>query len=173
LATPAEIAGLVKTKFDGAVLETALDGKLPYLVIETGRIMDVCAFLKESPELQFDFLSAIAGVDQGERLEVVYLLYSYSRRHAITLKVRVPRAEPVVPSVTAVWPAANWHERETFDLMGIRFAGHPDLRRILLPEDWVGHPLRKDYKYPESYDGITLRRDEEGWPDPGAEELYK
>jgi len=173
MATPAEIAERLKARFEGAVLETALDGKLPHLVIESSRIKDVCAFLKDNPELAFDFLSALAGVDQGEQLEVVYLLYSYPRRHSLALKVRAPRAEPVVPSVTSVWPAANWHERETFDLMGIRFSGHPDLRRILMPEDWVGHPLRKDYKYPESYDGIKLRRDEEGWPDPGAEELYK
>ena len=173
MATPAQIAELVQAQFKGAVLETVLDGKLPYLVIETGRIKDVAAFLKENSALQFDFLSAIAGVDRGEQFEVVYLLYSYSRRHAIALKVRAPRAEPAVPSVTAVWPAADWHERETFDLMGIRFSGHPDLRRILLPEDWVGHPLRKDYKYPETYDGITLRRDEEGWPDPGEDALSK
>jgi NADH-quinone oxidoreductase subunit C len=173
VATPAEIAELVKAKFGSSVLESALEGKVPHLVVEAGRVQQICSFFKESPELAFDFLSAIAGVDLGDKLQVVYLLYSYARHHGFALKVNVPRDNPVVPTVTAVWPAANWHERETFDLMGIRFAGHPDLRRILLPEDWVGHPLRKDYKYPESYDGIKLRRDEEGWPDPGEEKLYK
>ncbi|OGP59738.1 MAG: hypothetical protein A2V67_03025 [Deltaproteobacteria bacterium RBG_13_61_14] len=173
MATPAEIAERVQAQFGTAVLETVLEGRLPHLVVEAGRLQEVCAFLRESPELKFDFLSAVAGVDLGEQLQAVYLLYSYAHHHAFTLKVNAPRDNPVVPTVSGIWPAADWHERETFDLMGIRFSGHPDLRRILLPEDWVGHPLRKDYKYPESYDGITLRRDEEDWPDPGAEALYK
>ena len=173
MAGAAQIIEAVKAKFGDAVLEAAPEGKLPFLVVAAGSIQEVCRFLKDDPALAFDFLSAIAGVDKGEQLEAVYFLYSYRHFHSITIKVRAPRAEPVIPTVTPIWPAAEWHERETFDLIGIRFSGHPDLRRILLPEDWVGYPLRKDYKYPESYDGISLRRDEPDWPDPGDEKLYK
>jgi len=173
MATPAAIAEQVQARFGPAVLASVLQGQLPHLVIEAGRLQEVCAFLKDSPELKLDFLSAVAGVDLGGELQAVYLLYSYAHHHSFALKVNAPRENPTIPTVSGIWPAANWHERETFDLMGIRFSGHPDLRRILLPEDWLGHPLRKDYKYPESYDGITLRRDEEDWPDPGPEALSK
>lgn len=172
MATPAEIAERVKAEFGPAVLDTVLEGGLPHLVVDAARLPEVCAYLRDDPALKFDFLSAIAGVDRGERLQVVYFLYSYPHHHSFTLKVNVPRAEPVVPTVSGIWRAADWHERETYDLMGIRFAGHPDLRRLLLPSDWEGHPLRKDYKYPESYDGIKLRREEADWPDPGPENLY-
>jgi NADH-quinone oxidoreductase subunit C len=173
VASLADIAKAIESRFTGTVKETVSEGKLPHVVVEAARIREICEYLKSDGELAFDFLSAIAGVDKGEQLEVVYLLYSYSKHHSLTVKARVPRAEPVIQSVAFVWPAADWHERETFDLIGIRFDGHPDLRRILLPPDWVGYPLRKDYKYPVSYEGITLRRDEEDWSDPGPEELYK
>ena len=168
-----DIAKAIESKFSGAVKETVAEGKLPHLVVEAARICEICEYLKSDGDLAFDFLSAIAGVDNGEQLEVVYFLYSYSKHHSLAVKTKIPKTDPVVPSVVTVWPAADWHERETFDLMGIRFDGHPDLRRILLPPDWEGYPLRKDYKYPTSYDGIVLRRDEKDWADPGPEELYK
>jgi len=173
MASFADIAKSVESKFPGVIKETVAEGLLPHIVVEASRIREVCEYLKKDPDLAFDFLSAIAGVDKGEQLEVVYFMYSYAKFHTFTVKARVSRAEAKVPSVTSVWAAAEWHERETYDLMGIAFEGHPDLRRILLPEDWVGYPLRKDYKYPASYDGIELRRDDKDWPDPGAEELYK
>lgn len=168
-----DIIKAIGNKFDGAVLESRTEGKMPYIVVDSSRLVEVCRFLKEDERLAFDFLSAIAGSDKGEELELVYFLYSYPRRHSLNIKVRVPASEPVAPSVSGVWKAADWHERETYDLLGIKFDGHTDLRRILLPPDWEGHPLRKNYKYPTDYGGIELRRDEEGWPDPGDKELYE
>ena len=111
-------------------------------------IRRVAEFLATEPSLGFTFLSDITSVDRfplEPRFEVIYHLLSLERRERLRLKVRLPGNEPVIASLTPVWPTANWHERESFDLMGIRFEGHPDLRRILMPDDWEGNPLRKDY----------------------------
>jgi NADH-quinone oxidoreductase subunit C len=119
-----------------------------WIVVARERLLDVCKFLKEDPELAFDFLSFVCGVDyypSQPRFEVVYQLYSTKHHHRFRVKTKVPEDDPKVPSVVTIWPTADWHERETYDLFGIEFQGHPDLRRILLPADWVGHPLRKDY----------------------------
>jgi NADH-quinone oxidoreductase subunit C len=113
-------------------------------------LVRVCRFLRETPDLAFDFLSSVVGVDRlrlpdnRPRFEVVYHLYSVQFKRRLRLKVRVDEGE-AVPSVTGVWESANWHEREVADLFGVSFDGHPDLRRILMPDDWEGHPLRKDY----------------------------
>ncbi|MCS7084516.1 MAG: NADH-quinone oxidoreductase subunit C [Bacteroidia bacterium] len=129
---------------------------------ETGRIdltpdrlRTACQTLKNDPEWFFDRLECVSGVDFGDRLAVYYHLHSLTRGHRVVLRVEIP-AEPApeLPSVADVWRAADWHEREIFDLFGVRFAGHPDLRRILLPDDWPGHPLRKNYRPPEAYAGI-------------------
>jgi NADH-quinone oxidoreductase subunit C len=120
------------------------------IVLRPAALVAACRFLRDDPELQFDFLSSVTGVDRMQlpdcspRFEVVYHLYSLHTKRRVRLKVRVDEGE-AVPSLTEVWPAANWHEREVFDLFGVPFTGHPDLRRILMPEDWEGHPLRKDY----------------------------
>jgi NADH-quinone oxidoreductase subunit C len=102
----------------------------------------------------------VTGLDlpKDNKLQVVYHLYSYSKRHQIVLKVDLPREAASVSTVEGVWKAANWLEREVFDLFGVIFDGHSDLRRIMLPEDWVGHPLRKDYVEQEEYDGISTQR---------------
>ena len=129
--------------------------------VEPAQIADVCAFLKTERGLEFDCLTNLSGVDYPKRevIEVVYHLYSYTHRHLFTLKVGAKRDDPVVPSVAGVWSAADWQEREVFDLLGVRFTGHPDLRRILMPEDWPGHPLRKDFVEPEEYHGISTSRE--------------
>jgi NADH-quinone oxidoreductase subunit C len=117
------------------------------LYVQTDRLVEICTFLRDDPALDFALLSWIGGVDllpRDPRFEVVYSLLSLSTRLRLHLKVRVSDEQPRVPSVTSVWPTANWHEREAFDFYGIEFTGHPDLTRILLPEDWVGWPLRKD-----------------------------
>ncbi len=174
MANPEEIAKALETEFKDAVLDSNVkNSKFPHVVVEVSRLNDICKFLLNDDHMAFDFLSAIAGVDKGDEFEVVYIIHSYLRNHSFAIKTRVPRSGPRVPSVCDLWAAANWHERETYDLMGIIFEGHPDLRRILLPQDWEGHPLRKDYKYPKSYDGIELRRDDDNWPDPGDKELYE
>ncbi len=113
-------------------------------------LVRVCRFLRDTSDLAFDFLSSAVGVDRlhlsenSPRFEVVYHLYSIQFKRRLRLKVRVDEGE-AVPTVTGVWESANWHEREVADVFGVLFEGHPDLRRILMPDDWEGHPLRKDY----------------------------
>ena len=129
--------------------------------VEPAGIADVCRFARDEPGLEFDCLSNLGGVDYPKRnvIEVVYHLYSYKHRHLFTLKVGAPRDNPVVPTVSGIWSHADWQEREVFDLLGVVFEGHPDLRRILMPEDWPGHPLRKDFVEPEEYHGISTSRE--------------
>jgi len=118
------------------------------VVVPLDRLVRTAEYLATEPSLRFSFLSDITTVDRypiEPRFEMNYHLLSIERRERLRLKVRVPGNEPVVPTVIPVWPTANWHEREIFDLFGIRFQGHPDLRRILMPEEWEGYPLRKDY----------------------------
>ena len=114
--------------------------------IPPSKIVSVCGFLKY--DQGFVRLSSVTGVDRypaEPRFEVVYHLHSVDRNERLRLKCRLPGADPVIESVTSVWRSANWYERETFDLFGIHFINHPDLRRIMMPENWEGHPLRKDY----------------------------
>jgi NADH-quinone oxidoreductase subunit C len=118
------------------------------IVVPRERLRRTAEFLVSDPGLQFTFLSDITAVDKfplEPRFELNYHLLSLEYRKRIRLKVRIPGDDPQVQSVTPIWPAANWHEREAFDLMGVRFEGHPDLTRILMPDDWEGYPLRKDY----------------------------
>jgi NADH-quinone oxidoreductase subunit C len=118
------------------------------VVVPRQHLLATGEFLATEPSLQFSFLSDLSAVDRfplEPRFEMNYHLLSIEKRLRLRLKVKLSGADPVVHSVTSVWPTANWHERETFDLFGIQFEGHPDLRRILMPDDWEGHPLRKDY----------------------------
>lgn len=149
-----EITQKIKEKFPESILEEKLDMLEPHVVVKTEDILNICKFLREDAALQFDSLMCLSSIDTKADFEVAYSLFSYTLRHRFGLKVKAPRENPVVPSVEGLWKTANWHEREAFDLMGITFSGHPNLTRILCPEDWVGHPLRKDYKFPESYHDI-------------------
>jgi NADH-quinone oxidoreductase subunit C len=124
-------------------------------------LVRVCEFLKTDPELAFDMLIDLTAVDMYRpeaRFEVVYLLYSLKNTRYLRLKVTVEEERATVPTVTGVWPAANWHERETFDMFGIRFAGHPDLRRLYMPEEFEHHPLRKDFPLMGIPDSLPLPR---------------
>lgn len=156
--TPQEIFDTLKAQFDDSILELKSDVPIdPYIKITPPSIKEVTAFLRDDERLQFDYLSCLSGIDlQQGKLAVVYNLASMTLRHKIALRVEVPTDLPQVPSVESVWKSANWHEREAYDLLGIVFTGHPDLRRILLPYDWEGHPLRKDYKVPEFYNGMKV-----------------
>jgi NADH-quinone oxidoreductase subunit C len=118
------------------------------ITVPREHLRGACDLLRTDPEMQFVHLCDATGVDRfpvEPRFEVNYHLVSLHRRERVRLKVRVSTADPVVESVTSVWPTANWHEREIYDLFGVRFEGHPNLRRILMPDDWEGHPLRRDY----------------------------
>ena len=118
------------------------------VVVPREHLRAAAEFLRGDSELRFEYLSDVTGVDRfpvEPRFELNYHAVSLEHGRALRIKVRVPSSDPVAETVSVVWPTANWHEREIFDLLGVRFAGHPDLRRILMPVDWEGHPLRKDY----------------------------
>ena len=156
--TPQEIADTLKAKFPEAVLDVKVDGIIDsYARVAPDRIKEVAQFLRDDEKLAFDSLMCLSGVDYtGGKLGVVYHLSSMKWSHKFTLKVDATVDSPHVQSVEAVWRTANWHEREAYDVIGIVFDGHPDLRRILLPDDWEGYPLRKDYKVPEYYRGMKV-----------------
>ncbi len=132
----------------------------PYtLQIDPTQIKAVCYWLRDTEEVYFDMLSCLTGIDNGvesNSMEVIYHLYSIPYNIQLALKVIIDRSEPKIDSVNEIWKTADWHERECYDLLGIHFEGHPDLRRILLPEDWEGHPLRKDYQEQDKYHGIKV-----------------
>jgi NADH-quinone oxidoreductase subunit C len=141
------VARLLAWKRD-AVQSAKLDRNELTIYLERGSIREACVLLKDSSETQFNFLSDLTCVDMypaEPRFEVVYHLLSMKRKERVRLKAQLPGFDPTLESITTVWPAANFFEREIFDLFGVRFQGHPYLRRILMPEDWEGHPLRKDY----------------------------
>jgi NADH-quinone oxidoreductase subunit C len=131
-----------------AVQSARFDRNELTIYVERSAIREACAILRDSPQAQINFLSDLTCVDlypSEPRFEVVYHLLSMKRKERVRLKVQLPGADPSLESITGVWPAANFFEREIFDLFGVRFQGHPYLRRLLMPEDWEGHPLRKDY----------------------------
>lgn len=167
----------LQKKFGNQITGTNLTALDPWIEVAPEALVDVCEHLKADRDGQFEMLNCITGIDWFEpdpkkaakagfepHTEVVYHLSSISQKHSLVIKVKLPRWKndqpgnlPEVPTVSGVWPGANWHEREVFDLSGIHFVGHPDLRRILCPEDWIGHPLRRDYEQPLEYHGIRGR----------------
>jgi NADH-quinone oxidoreductase subunit C len=169
----APIADLLSQSVPGAALEAADAVDMPTLVVDRDHLVAACLALRDHPGLQFSFLADVTAVDfwpAEPRFEVVYNLACLGE-HFLTagataaaparrlrLKVRVPGGDARVPSVTSVWEGAGWPEREVFDLMGIGFDGHPDLRRVLMPDDWEGHPQRKDYN-------VQIRKDAR-WAEP-------
>ena len=157
----ASIHSRLREQFGDKVLGVEESVKDPFAVVEAAAIRDLCHFLRDGEDLRFDVLTNQSGVDYKAEgyIEVVYHLYSYTHRHYAVLKARVSRDGGSLPSVVSVWKAANWMEREIYDLLGVSFVGHPDLRRLLMPEDWVGHPLRKDFVEPEEYHGISTTRE--------------
>lgn len=146
---PPEIVERIKEKFPEEVIEVTESKDRISVTVKSGRIIDICRYLHDDPFLLFDHLQDLTAVDylkkKEPRFEVIYNLYSIRYRNKIRLKAQVPEENPRIRSAVPLWAGANWHERECFDMFGIVFKGHPDLRRILLPEDWEGHPLRKDY----------------------------
>jgi NADH-quinone oxidoreductase subunit C len=156
LLTTAQIAELLRSIHSGA--EFALEETVPEAVIRVPveTLREAARTLRDDPRLHFDCLMCLSAVDRPDELQVVYHLYSMEHGHRCALRCGVPKDHPEIPTVSDLWPAAEWHEREAFDMMGIRFSGHPDPRRILCPDDWEGHPLRKDYQPPTEFHGIPL-----------------
>ena len=164
----------LKSRFGEKIGSANLEALDPWIEVTADGLLEVCRHLRDEPSLAFDYLNCITCVDYlhtdekkaakakwEPHLELVYHLFSMQHKHSLVLKVNLPRwlndragELPEVPSVAGVWSTADWHEREVYDLSGVRFAGHPNLRRILCPDDWVGHPLRKDYEMPLEYHGI-------------------
>jgi NADH-quinone oxidoreductase subunit C len=161
--TQEEVCTQLKAQFGdavGALSETKGDR---FVVVKGEKIVDVCRFLKTTTGLEFDYCQDITAIDWPARkvIEVVYHVYSLVHRHGLVVKVETDRDKPTLGTVEGVWKAATWLEREIYDLFGVNFEGHSDLRRILMPDDWVGHPLRKDYQEAGGYHGISNER-----PDP-------
>ncbi len=173
----ANLADTLKSKFGAGITGSNFDAIDPWIEVSPDALLDVCQFLQSDANLRFDMLNCISAVDYlhvdqkkaakadwEPHCQVVYHLSSIVKKHTLVLKVILPRWKddtegqlPEIPSVSHIWRTADWHEREVFDLSGVLFTGHPDLRRILCPEDWVGHPLRKDYEMPLDYHGIRGR----------------
>ena len=160
--TSSDVIKEVELKFPDKVKTTEQEGLEPFITVNSDLIIQVCSYLKLEKNLDFTSLVCISGVDFDENMEVVYHLHSLRHNHSITIKVELPRDKPSIPSVTAIWKAADWYERETFDLFGINFEDHPNLKRLLLPDDWEGYPLRTDHVDAEEYRGWTIRKIKEG-----------
>jgi len=174
MKTTEEIYNILKEKFPDSVTELIADKPVePFIEVSPLEIDKICTFLLENEELKFDSLMNLSGVDdangekekdengiettKGGTFSVWYHLESIELKHKITLKVSTDRENPEVASVAEIWRCADWHEREAYDMYGIKFLNHPDLRRILMPYDWeAGYPLRKDYKNPEFYQGMKV-----------------
>ena len=158
---PPDIHQRLTSQFGERITAFQADALQPWAVVAADAIADVAAFCKSDRELAFDNLMCLAAVDYPKetppRLELVYHLWSYPHTHGFVLKVHLPRESASVRTVETVWGVANWHEREAYDLFGITFTGHSDLRRILLPDDWIGHPLRKDWVDPDFYNGLHVK----------------
>ncbi len=154
--TAPEIIKLISARFPTQLLAIFPGDKHPRVHIATENWRPLAEFLIQNPLLKFDWLANLGGVDYAadNKMCVVYDLWSFELRHTFAVKVFCPREQASISTVSDLWPAANWHERETFDMFGITFHGHPDLRRILLADDWEGFPLRKDYAFPREYHGI-------------------
>lgn len=164
-------AALLQQFGSGAILAAGPDAPQPWLEIAPARLVEVCTYLRDAEHLRFDYLASLSGVDLGPedgRMLVVYHLNALTTGLSLVLKVHVPRGTDddlshcSLPSVAHIWLAAEWHEREAYDLLGITFTGHPDPRRMLMPEDWQGHPLRKDYQEQQAYHGIDVSYYTEG-----------
>jgi len=164
-----EIANLLQEKFKDSIQIQNIETLQPRILIEKKEfLLEIAHFLYSEKRLYFDNLVCITALDNGisngisneNSLEIIYQFYSYPFEHSMTLAILLDKPidiqNPVVDSLTSLWKSADWHEREAFDMIGIKFENHPDLRRILMPADWEGFPLRKDYKTQQTYHGIKV-----------------
>ena len=144
---------------EAVIISSNEEGLYPFLEIESQNLLSVCDFLTKDPDCYLDYLSCLTGVDliEENKIEVIYDLVSIPLEQKLTLKVKLDRERALVESVSSIWRSADWHEREVYDLLGVDFNGHPDLRRILMPTNWEGYPLRKDYVEAEKYHGVKIK----------------
>jgi NADH-quinone oxidoreductase subunit C len=159
--TPQEIHSRLAARLGDAVGPLAETKRETFFTVRKDVLVEACRFLKEDPALALEALDDLTALDWPQRnvIELVLHLFSYRLRHGVVVKVELDRAAPSAPTLSAVWRAAEWFEREVFDLFGVNFEGHPDLRRIMLPDDWEGHPLRKDYREAGGWHGISNERE--------------
>ncbi|RJP23832.1 MAG: NADH-quinone oxidoreductase subunit C [Candidatus Abyssobacteria bacterium SURF_5] len=146
------------------VVPSPFDG-MDTVAVKRGDIADVCRFLRREEDLDYDLfrdLTCVDYINETPRFEVVYHLYSISHAHAVRLKARVPEEDPTIDTISGIWVGANWFEREAYDMYGVKFNGHPDLRRLLLYPEFVGHPLRKDYPIDKEQPLVQLREEMKG-----------
>ena len=156
-----KIGKMVNEKFPGSLVNENTE---TYIQLIPDRWFEIAKLLKTEPSLSFDSLQCQTGVDIGEdSLEARYNFHSMEHNHYTEIRISVPKEKPIIPSVEQLWRIADWFERETYDMLGIEFSNHRDLRRILLPDDWEGWPLRKDYQVQETYHGIVVPKMKEGW----------
>jgi NADH-quinone oxidoreductase subunit C len=155
-----QVFARLEQEFPGNVHDFKGDVAEPYLSVAAAKVLDICRFLRDTEGLKFEVLSDLTALDwpKEEKIQVVYHLYSYAHKHQMVLKVDLTRDNPKLATVEGIWKVANWFEREIYDLFGVIFEHHSDLRRIMLPDDWVGYPLRKDYVEQEEYDGMSTQR---------------
>jgi NADH-quinone oxidoreductase subunit C len=150
----------VRAALPEAIREEHSEAFCPWILVERAQLRALATLLRDDPELAFNQLMCLSGVHvpgpEGDMLWSVLHLFSQRFGHKLGVKVVLDSADPVCPTVSDLWPTADWHEREAYDMVGIRYEGHPDLRRILCPDDWEGHPLRKDYVTPATYNGMPL-----------------
>ncbi|OMF37346.1 NADH dehydrogenase [Paenibacillus sp. FSL H8-0548] len=144
------MVALLKQEVAEAAVEDAyvneLNGDMPMIIMRNEHWREAAKLLKEHEQLQFNYLRNVSGVDYETHIEVVYHMISLGTKREVGIKIKTEREASAVYSATPVWATANWNEREIYDLLGVDFPGHPDMRRIMMPDDWVGHPLRKDYE---------------------------
>ncbi|MBC8311303.1 MAG: NADH-quinone oxidoreductase subunit C [Candidatus Marinimicrobia bacterium] len=156
----------LKQIFDAisSVEGTELNLDSAYITVPSGSLLDVVGKFKNDKSLDFDFLMCITALDDGDskNFTAVYNFHSNKNNHSVEIRVSVADGEDI-PSLSLIWKTADWHEREAYDMMGINFSGHPELKRILLPEDWEGFPLRKDYKVADYYHGVQIPKDKSYW----------
>ena len=152
---------MVKEKFPGSLLNENTE---THIQLAPDHWFEIATLLKSEPTLSFDSLQCQTGIDIGENtLEARYNLHSIEHNHYTEIRISVSMDKPIIPSVEQIWRIADWFERETYDMLGIQFSDHRDLRRILLPDDWEGWPLRKNYEVQETYHGIAVPKMKEGW----------
>lgn len=147
----------------GALLP--VDDEAGYILVDADKWLAVAQALRNEADFKFDSMMCVTGLDKGpgDVLWVAYNLHSMELGHKLEVRIEVSRDKARIPSIANIWRTADWHEREAYDLIGIEFTGHPDFRRILLPDDWIGHPLRKDYITPDYYRGMPIPKDKRGW----------